>query len=256
MSLDMGWSRRIKEAIDRNRFALACQPIVDTRTRRVECYEVLLRLRDGEDVIMPAGFLPSAERFGLSVEIDQWVIRHAIEHLARRRQHEPAARYSINLSGQTVGNPAVCDQIVEALARTRVDPAALTFEVTETVAISDMPSAEAFLSRLKDIGCRTALDDFGSGMCSFAYLKDLPADFVKIDGRFVRNLAVNTVDQAMVRAMNEIVHAIGKLTIAEFVETPQAMQLLADFGVDYAQGIHLGRAELVPDFLEDTRARG
>ena len=245
MSLDMGWSRRIKEAIEMDRFALACQPIVNTATREVECYEVLIRMLDERgETIMPTAFLSTAERFGLSAEIDKWVIRHAIEGLARRRIAYPKLRYAINLSGGTLTTPGVCELILEKLGETGVDPSALTFEVTETVAIADMQAAENFLARLRSMGCHAALDDFGSGMASFAYLKDLPVNYVKIDGRFVKNLAASPVDQAMVKAMNEIAHALGKKTVAEFVENEECFKLLAAYGVDFAQGYHLGRPEV------------
>lgn len=245
MSIDMGVSRRIKEAIERNRFALACQPIVNTGSRAIEAYEVLIRLMDDSDqIIMPSAFLPAAERFGLAADIDRWVIANAIETLARQRKTSPTLRYSINLSGQTLTQPDVCDLVQEKLEKTGLDAAALIFEVTETVAIADMATAQVFLSRLREMGCRTALDDFGSGMSSFAYLRDLPVDFVKIDGRFVRNLAANEVDRAMVKAMNDIVHALGKQTIAEFVENEASFRVLAEFGVDFAQGYHLGRPDV------------
>ena len=245
MSLDMGWSHRIKEAIARNRFALACQPIVNTGTRQIESYEVLIRMLDEQnELIMPNGFLQTAERFGLSVDIDKWVIVNAIESLAKQRREAPNRRYSINLSGQTLTDASTGDLILAKLKSTGLDAAALTFEVTETVAIADMAAAESFLSRLQRIGCKTALDDFGSGMASFAYLKDLPIDYVKIDGRFVKNLADSMVDQAMVKAMNEIAHALGKQTIAEFVENEECFLLLAEFGVDYGQGYYLGRPEI------------
>ncbi len=245
MSLDMGWSRRIKEAIEYNRFALACQPIVNIRTRVIESFEVLIRMRDEQgELIMPGGFLPAAERFGLSTDIDKWVIAHAIDTLAQQRVTLPALCYSINLSGATMNDLGVCDLIQKKLQATGLDPAALTFEVTETVAIADMPVAETFLSRLQAIGCKTALDDFGSGMASFAYLRDLPVDSVKIDGRFVRNIAANPVDQAMVRAMNDIAHALGKQTVGEFVESEESLRVLAELGVDYAQGYFLGRPDI------------
>lgn len=251
MSLDMGWSSRIKDAIAKGSFALACQPIVNTRTREVESYEVLIRmLGENNEMIMPGGFLPSAERFGLAVDIDKWVIKNAIETLAIQRGEKANLRYAINLSGQTLSQPAVCDLIFDTLRATGLDPAALTFEVTETVAIADMSQAESFLTKLRRIGCRTALDDFGSGFSSFAYLKDLPVDEVKLDGRFVRNIATSQVDQAMVRAMNDIAHALGKLTVAEFVETEEAMEVLVRMGVDYVQGYHLGR----PDYVLPCRA--
>ena len=247
LSLDMGWSRRIKDAIVHNRFVLAGQPIVDTRNLQTSAHEILIRLRDEQGaLIMPSGFLPAAERFGLSADIDRWVIANAIRLLAGQRRESPELRYSINLSGQTLSEPAVCDLVIHELRRSNLDPAALTFEVTETVAIANMALAETFLARLKEIGCSTALDDFGAGMSSFAYLRELPVDYVKIDGRFVRNLAGNATDRAMVRAMNDIAHALGKKTIAEFVEDEGCFQLLREYGVDYAQGFHLGRPEVVP----------
>ncbi len=246
LSLDMGWSRRIKDAIEHNRFVLAGQPIVDTRNRQTYAQEILIRLRDDQGaLIMPNGFLPAAERFGLSGDIDRWVIVTAIRMLAEQRRASPELRYSINLSGQTLSEPAVCDLVIHELRRTGLDPAALTFEVTETVAIANMALAETFLARLQEIGCSTALDDFGAGMSSFAYLRELPIDYVKIDGRFVRNLATNATDQAMVRAMNDIAHALGKKTVAEFVEDDSCFQLLREYGVDYAQGFHLGRPEVI-----------
>jgi EAL domain-containing protein (putative c-di-GMP-specific phosphodiesterase class I) len=246
MSLDMGWSRRIKEAIEEGRFALACQPIFDTLTNEVESFEVLVRMMDrNNELILPGGFMPSAERFGLAVDIDKWVIQNAIETLAEQRSALKNLRYSINLSGQTLSDPSVFPLILDRLTATGLDPSAITFEVTETVAIADMARAESFLSNLKKMGCRTALDDFGSGFSSFAYLQDLPVDIVKIDGRFVRNLADNPVDQAMVRAMNDIAHALGKKTVAEFVENARCYEVLKDYGVDYAQGYHLGRPDIV-----------
>ena len=246
MSLDMGWSRRIREAVEHNRFALACQPIVNTRTRETKIYEVLIRmLDDNGGLIMPGGFLPTAERFGLSLDIDRWVITNAIETLAEQRVTLPELCYTINLSAQTLNTPAICDLIQDKLHATGLDPAALIFEVTETAAISDLNAAAALLARLRALGCRTALDDFGSGMSSFAYLKELPVDIVKIDGRFVKHIATSAVDKAMVRAMNDIAHALGKETIAEFVEDEAAFQILIELGVDYGQGYHLGRPDLV-----------
>ena len=256
MAIDMGWSRRIKEAIEKDRFVLACQPIVNTATREIESYEVLIRmLDDRNELIMPSGFLATADRFGLAAEIDKWVIRHAIEGLARQRITTPNLRYAINLSGRTLTTPGVCELIQDKFKDTGLDPSALTFEVTETVAIADMVAADLFLSRLRSMGCQTALDDFGSGMASFAYLKDLPVNSVKIDGRFVKNLATSPVDQAMVKAMNEIAHALGKQTIAEFVENEESFKLLAAYGVDFAQGYHLGRPDVTLPCSTLTRGR-
>ena len=258
MSLDMGWSRRIKDAIEHGKFLLACQPIVNSRTREVTSYEVLVRMRDENDkLIMPAGFLPAAERFGLMLDIDRWVIVHAIDILVQHRKSVPNICYSINLSPHAMSSPGIGNVIKEAIDSTQIDPAALMFEVTENAAISDMHAAVQLLATLRGYGCRTALDDFGAGMSSFAYLQELPVDIVKIDGRFVKNLAANPVDQAMVRAMNDIAHAMGKKTVAEFVEDEASLKLLAEFGVDFAQGYYLGRPDITfPCKLLAERAGG
>jgi len=245
MSVDMGWSRRIKEAIETGCFALACQPIVASHSGEIESFEVLTRMLDEQNrLIMPSAFLPSAERFGLAADIDKWVIVNAMETLSEQRKHSPGMRYSLKLSSQTISDPGVCDLIQETLRRSNLDPAALTFEVTETVAISDMSLVTTFLSRLRQIGCKTSLDDFGSGMSSFSHLRDLPIDYVKIDGRFVKRMATSPVDQTIVKAMNEIAHALGKQTIAEFVEDEVTMNLLRAYGIDYAQGYYLGRPDV------------
>ena len=246
MSLDMGWSRRIRDAVEQNRFVLACQPIVSTGGHAVTTYEVLIRMLDENGgLIMPGGFLPTAERFGLSLDIDRWVIVNAIETLAEQRHTLPELCYSINLSAQTLNTPTICDLVQEQLLATGLDPTAIIFEITETAAIADLGAAASLLARLRALGCRTALDDFGSGMSSFAYLQELPVDIVKIDGRFVKHMATNNVDKAMVRAMNDIAHALGKKTIAEFVEDEATFQILIDLGVDFGQGYHLGRPDVV-----------
>jgi diguanylate cyclase (GGDEF)-like protein/PAS domain S-box-containing protein len=241
MSQDMGWSRRIKDAIENDGFVLMCHPIVHTRTRSVADYEILVRMRDSDgSLIMPSGFLPTAERFGLMVYVDQWIVQHAIELLGRIHKRDSGVRFAINLSAQSLSLPIV-SLITETVHRNHVDPAALTFEITETTAIAEMDAAAEVLARLHEIGCSTALDDFGSGMASFAYLRELPVTRVKIDGRFVRNLSESAVDGAMIQAMNEIAHALGRETIAEFVETEEQHALLADLGVDFCQGYYFSK---------------
>ena len=246
MSIDMGWSRRIKHAIEHDKYVLALQPIIQCATGTVEEFEILIRMQDEDgSIIMPNGFLPTAERFGLSSEIDMWVIRNALEYLARVRQQNERVRFAINLSGQSITAPAVMESIPQLLSELNLAPSALTFEVTETAAIADMHKAVQLLSQLQDQGCLTALDDFGSGMSSFAYLRELPVDIVKIDGRFVKNIAKSMVDQAMVKAMNEIAHALGKKTVAEFVEDKESFSILMRLGVDYCQGYYLGRPVII-----------
>lgn len=251
LTTDMGWARRIKDAIASNQFVLAAQPVVETRSGQIASYEILLRLRDEKgELIMPNGFLPAAERFGLASDVDRWVIVNAMRDLRERQVDNPGLCYSINLSGQSLNQPEVADLIIDELQRHGQNPATLMFEVTETAAIADMASAGHFLRRLNAAGCKTALDDFGAGMSSFAYLRDLPVDFVKIDGKFVQNMTDNAMDQAMVRAMNDIAHAVGKRTVAEFVESEPCLIQLKAFGVDYVQGNHLGKPKiLLPSLL-------
>nr|WP_298409952.1 EAL domain-containing protein [uncultured Halomonas sp.] len=253
LSMDMGWSRRIKQALEEDRLVLAYQPIMTTACGELYGYEVLVRMLDERDnLIMPSGFLPAAERFGLAVEIDRWVIVNAIDSLVKVRKTQPHLCYSINLSAHTLAEDKMCDLILHRLNTTGLDPQALTFEVTETAAITDMAVAQHFLGRLREIGCRTALDDFGSGMSSFAYLKDLPVDIVKLDGYFVRHLAGNLIDQSLVKAMNDIIHALGKQSVAEFVEDQQSLQLLTDYAVDFVQGYYLGRPAALPLGVYET----
>lgn len=259
ISLDMGWSQRIRDAIEHGRFALACQPIVDTCTHRIASYEILIRMvGDHRELILPGGFLPAAERFGLIKDIDQWVVTRAIDMLAKQRISAPSARYSVNLSAQTISDPKATEFIFEQLHAATLDPQALIFEITETAAISDLNAAKRFLARLHEIGCETALDDFGAGFSSFAYLQELPLDYVKIDGRFVRHMAQTPVDQAMVKSMNEIAHALGKKTVAEFVEDEETLRMLRQYGIDLVQGYHLGRPDVVvsPTSNGDVSASG
>lgn len=248
-SQDIGWSRRIRQAIETDGFVLAGQPIFDIRDGSIECHEILLRMLDGNgELIMPNAFLPAAERFGLSSEIDRWVIEHAIPILAERRTRDPHARFSLNLSAQTLGEEDSWAIIDAALREHALDPAALTFEVTETAAIENVALAQALLTRLREAGCRTALDDFGAGLCSFGYLRDLPVDTVKIDGRFVREMTTNSFDASIVRSINEIAHASGARCVAEFVEEEAGLLALREIGVDYGQGFYFGRPEVLVEY--------
>jgi diguanylate cyclase (GGDEF)-like protein/PAS domain S-box-containing protein len=246
MSEDMGWARRIKDAIEQDHFRLCCQPIMDMKSGETQRQEVLLRLQgeDG-DIILPAGFLPSAERFGLMRAIDRWVVNHAIEALGKQLAKNPKLHYSINLSAESIGDATMLETITNALQRFDVPPTAVTFEITETVAIAHLGTAVEFLTRLRNLGCQTALDDFGVGYSSFAYLKDLPVDYVKIDGSFVRDIPRDTLQHAMVRSMNDIAHAMGKQTIAEFVDCEDCLALLRKMGVDFVQGYYVGRPQLM-----------
>jgi diguanylate cyclase (GGDEF)-like protein len=249
LSSDMGWTRTIKESLLNDGFLLAYQPIVQFPDQTVTHYEVLVRMLDvAGELIMPAGFLPSAERFGLMTQIDEWVINHALQQLADVHRRDPDIGFSINLSGSSIEDERMLTVIKQALSEYAVPADKVLFEVTESVAMASLSKASAMLNELRQLGCSTALDDFGVGYSSFAYLKELPVDFVKIDGSFIRDLEDNTLNQAFVRSINDIAHEMGKFTIAEFVEDSTTVHLLSAAGVDYGQGFHFGRPILETDF--------
>lgn len=256
MSEDMGWAARIKDAIENDQFSLACQPIMELKSGEITRQEVLLRLRDDEGgLILPAGFLSSAERFGLMRAIDKWVVNKSIKYLGQQLKKNPRLHFSINLSAESVGDKKILDIITASLIKYEVPPTAVTFEITETVAIANLDAAVGFLNQLREHGCQTALDDFGVGYSSFAYLKDLPVDYVKIDGSFVRDIHRDNLQLAMVRSMNEIAHAMGKYTIAEFVHNEDCMKVLKEIRVDYIQGYHVGGPRLIEtDTLFETKS--
>ena len=248
MTEDMGWANKIKTAIEKDHFCLACQPIMELASGQIFRQEVLLRMRDElGNLILPAGFIASAERFGLMRAVDNWVVNHAIAYLGEQLRRNPRLHFSINLSAESVGDSIMLETITNALQRHSVPATALTFEITETVAIANLVPAVDFLTRLRNLGCQTALDDFGVGYSSFAYLKDLPVDFVKIDGSFVKDIHHDNVQLAMVRSMNDIAHAMGKQTVAEFVDNRDAMRVLKEIEVDYIQGYYIGRPRLLGD---------
>lgn len=242
MAEDMGWAARVRDMLDNDRFILFYQPIISIREEAIHSYEVLMRMPcDDGQLILPGGFLPAAERFGLIHNVDRWMVHHAILKLAELHDQEHHARFSINLSGHAFDDSALLPLIRDMLRSTNLDPSLITFEITETAAITNLSAATQFIHKLKDIGCQFSLDDFGSGFCSFTYLKNLPVDKLKIDGAFIRNLAHSPVDQAMVLSMNQVAHALGKLTVAESVEDGETFELLRKYNVDYAQGHYLGK---------------
>ena len=254
MSSDLTWAHRIREGLAHDHFVLVAQPILDLESGTIQSHELLVRLADSpHPLILPGLFLPIAERFGLSVELDKWVIAHALALIPALAGTDC---YAINLSGHSASDPSMLPWIAQHLQQSGVAPQRLTFELTETVAVADMEHAQAFMEALSRLGCRTALDDFGSGFSSFAYLKDLPVHTLKIDGRFVRNAVHSAADEAILRAMNEIAHALGKWTVAEFVEDEATLTLLRQCGVDAAQGYYIGRPErLEPSLAEKARVR-
>lgn len=235
---------RLQDALDHNRFELYAQPIValSTQAERPLHYELLLRLVDRRNQVMsPETFIPTAERYGLMTSIDRWVIHTALHDVAAVLNGLPQSGIVINLSGTSLNDGTLCNFLGDELANSSVAAHRICFEITETAAINSLMDAARLMNTIKAMGCRFALDDFGSGLSSFAYLKHLPVDYLKIDGSFVRDMTEDTVDQAIVAAMNKVGHLMGIQTIAECVETTAIVEMLKSLGVDYAQGYTIGR---------------
>jgi len=234
--------QRIREALESDRLMLYAQPLLDLKSNRIEEFELLLRMRDEEGrIVRPGAFLGVAERFGLIHAIDRWVVREAIRLLAVERSDGRLVRASVNLSGRAFEDRELPGLIRAELLSRGMTASALAFEVTESAAIADTALAEAFAASLEELGCRLALDDFGVGFSSLYYLKKLPVAVLKIDGSFVRDIARNPVDVHLVRAIVEVGKALRKDTVAEYVADAATLELVAECGVDYAQGYYVGR---------------
>ena len=248
MAEDMGWANRVKNAYENDHFSLVYQPIVCISDGIVNDYEVLLRMNmDDGQRILPGGFIPAAERFGLINHVDRWTVSRSMHALVKLHEKNKNIRFSINLSGRAFEDKELLPMIQGILDNTGLEPTSLTFEITETAAIANITAAKTFITKLKNMGCQFALDDFGTGFCSFAYLKNLPVDKLKIDGSFVQSLDTSKVDRAMVQSMSQIAHALGKQTIAEFVQNEKTLSLLKKYGVDFAQGHYLGKPQAAID---------
>jgi PAS domain S-box-containing protein len=229
------WSFRIRDAIEHDGLVLYSQPIVEVASGRVVQEELLVRMLDdrGDELVMPSDFLPPAERFGLITAIDRWVVARAAQ-MARDR------RVEVNLSGQSLSDAELPAFIEEQIRLAGADPSHLVFEITETAAAEDLAQARRLAERLTALGCGFALDDFGTGYGSFTYLKHLPVNYIKIDMEFVRELGTDRADRQVVKAIVDVARTFDIETIAEGVETPEALAVLAEMGVDYAQGFHVG----------------
>jgi diguanylate cyclase (GGDEF)-like protein/PAS domain S-box-containing protein len=255
MQARLGWVDQIRRGLDEDRFVLYCQPIMHLASNEITQWELLLRLlgEDGE-MIPPAAFIPTAERFGLIQEIDRWVVTKAIEALDTYRDWPGGVRFEVNVSGKSMSDPALLEIVERELREKDVDPANLVFEITETAAIANMEEAREFADRLTGLGCRFALDDFGAGFSSFYYLKYLPLNYLKIDGDFIKGLVSSATDQLVVQSMVDIARGMGMKTIAEFVEGPETAEMLHDKGVDYSQGYFHGRPRPVSEEFSATPA--
>jgi len=250
---EMKWVSRITNAVEEERFELFFQPIIgigDENGRGCGHYELLLRMRDEQGKLVgPDQFIPAAERYNLMSILDRWVVHEALTELADRND-TGKARYTlaINLSGTSLSEDRFLEFVIDELEKQDLPDGAICFEITETAAISNLSRVVHFMQELKKLGCKFSLDDFGSGLSSFTYLKNLPVDYLKIDGQFISNVAEDSVDESMVKAISEVGHAMGIETIAERVETKQVLEKLGSLGVEFAQGYYIAEPASVQSF--------
>ena len=249
----MKWVSRITRSVEDDRLELFFQPIIGIGAHEGDThghYELLLRMRDEDgELVGPDQFIPAAERYNLMSTLDRWVIHEALSRLADRNSHGEA-RYTlaINLSGTSLSEDRFLDFVIDELKSQKLPAGAICFEITETAAISNLSRVVYFMQTLKRLGCKFSLDDFGSGLSSFTYLKNLPVDYLKLDGQFIRHVAEDTVDESMVKAIREVGHAMGIETIAERVETKQVLEKLSSLGVEFAQGYYIARPASIDTF--------
>ncbi|MBC7984749.1 MAG: EAL domain-containing protein [Candidatus Obscuribacterales bacterium] len=257
---EMQWVSRLMRAVDENRLELYYQPIVPIGNNpdRRRHYELLLRMRTEQgQLVLPAEFIPAAERYNLMPAIDRWVVQHALGSLAHYRvDGDPRDAYtvSINLSGNSLNDERFLEFLINELQTHDLTPGAVCFEITETAAIASLANVVYFMRELKARGCLFSLDDFGSGLSSFMYLKNLPVDYLKIDGQFIQHVTTDRVDRSMVEAIRQVGHAMGIKTIAERVESAEVLLCLATLGVDYAQGNYVAFPESVEALSRITRS--
>jgi diguanylate cyclase (GGDEF)-like protein len=235
-------SARIRDALTQNRFSLATQPIRSLASGGIERYELLLRMTGDDGELLPASsFIEAAERSGMVQELDRWVVARALELIGERERAGRPVSLHMNISGASMTDLSVLEYIERRLDEGEADPSRCTFEITQTARVEDYETAAGFADRLTEFGCEVAIDDYGAGFGPLAYLKKVPFDVIKIDGTFVREMPRNDADQLVVKAIVEIARGLGKRTIAEFVEDEETRTLLQEYGVDMAQGYHLGR---------------
>lgn len=248
---EMEWTPRIAKALEEERMVLHYQPIVHHArpTDLVSHYEILIRMTDESGkLIAPGLFLPAAERYNQIARIDRWVVSAYFRWLAEHPLHLNTLELgSINLSGNSLGDAACLKHIENQLKEFAIPPEKICFEITETEAISNLAQAKGFIKQLKQLGCKFALDDFGSGFSSYAYLKNLPVDYLKIDGMFVQDINTDPANYAMVESINHIGHVMGRQTIAEFVENTAILKTLNTLGIDYMQGYGIAKPRALND---------
>jgi Amt family ammonium transporter len=243
----MQWVARLNAALQADRLRLYVQPVLPLQADGPDTphFEILVRLEEDGQIIPPGAFLPAAERYGLMPRIDQWVVNNTLSWLGDRLRQAGRIEgvYAVNLSGASLSDERFRQALRATLQQLKLPPGLLCFEITETAAVANLSKVVQFIEEVKALGCLFSLDDFGSGLSSFAYLKNLPVDFLKIDGSFVKDIADDPMDLAMVQAINAIGHVMGLKTIAEYVASQAIADKLRAIGVDYGQGFHLGRPQ-------------
>ena len=256
--LEMQWSVRIPNALENDRFVLHYQKILplDPAGGAPHCELLVRMLEEDGSLILPGRLIPAAERFRHMPDIDRWVIRNALKLIAAHGKTLDMASYAINLSGQSLGQEDLLDFVRREILRSGVRPGLITFEITETAAIRNVSHAARFMTELKKMGCQFSLDDFGSGLSSFGYLKMLPVDYLKIDGSFVRNMVHDDHDHSIVVAITQIAKTLKIACVAEFIEDEATLRALQEIGVDYGQGYYLHRPQAVDrNALAQTQPR-
>ncbi len=254
--LEMECVNLVHEALANDRLELFAQRILGLEENSNKMhFEILVRIKNVQgEYISPGIFMPASERYNIAHLIDRQVVSQTLNWLEQRPHLvDDLGMCSINLSGHSMGNREFVEFLIESLANSSVPCHKICLEITETAAMSNMKQAINFFTRIKELGCLIALDDFGSGLSSFGYLKALPVDIVKIDGLFVRDIDVNEMDYVMVRSINDLAKQMGKHTVAEFVENTQVLDKLIELGVNYAQGYVIGRPKPLAELVEELR---
>jgi EAL domain-containing protein (putative c-di-GMP-specific phosphodiesterase class I) len=243
------WAKRLRDALDEDRFCLFAQPVVRLRDQKAVHHEILVRLRDDSGgYILPSTFIELAESLSLVQEIDLLVVEKLLAFMRKHNQVGKKLRYFVNLSRVSISDERWIKRFMSLLKASATDPSQLVFEITETAAMTEVDVTMTFISRLKDMGCRFALDDFGAGFSSFYYLKRFEVDYLKIDGGFIRDLSTDEGSRLFVRALNDVARGLNKQVVAEWVESPEVLKLLVEMGAQFGQGYLFRR----PMPLEET----
>lgn len=254
---EIQWLGLLTDALDSDGFDLYAQPIMPATPSPMASglkFEILVRMQDTiSDTLLPSAFLPAAERYGLAVRLDRWVMEAVFSWFRDNPEQIPGVdSCSINLSGVSLGDAEFTEYVMKLIRRAPLRPSQLQFEITETAAIGHLAQARNFMTRVQSLGCRFSLDDFGSGLSSFGYLRSLPVDTLKIDGQFVRDIVDDRVDRALVKSINEIGRVLNLTTVAECVENETTLEMLREIGVDYVQGYHTGKPGPLSEILDSA----